>query len=324
MHEKNMQTTLLGQIRKRLPPNVSFVDELGELLSISRDSAYRRIRGETILSLDEVGILYSHFGISVDELLSGASQMVTFHHRIVEHKNYDFKKWLNSIIRNLAYLRTFKSPELIFAAKDIPMFYYFRNPSISAFKQFFWMKTLLGDPDLAEQQFSLDAVPNEQMALAEKAWLEYSALPSTEIWNEQVIYDTLKQIDFYHQCKLFRTVEDAILICNDVIELLQTVRAEASTGKKSEGGALTLYNNDIFIADNTVFAQMDDRRAVYVNQNTFSILLTFQEPFCEQTEGYLRNLLKKSTLISSSSEMERTRFFNKLVDRVEAFKSTLK
>ncbi|MDH4296849.1 MAG: hypothetical protein OEV74_11250, partial [Cyclobacteriaceae bacterium] len=53
----SIQSAFLEQIRKRLRPNVSFADALADALSISRDSAYRRIRGETVLSLDEVKIL---------------------------------------------------------------------------------------------------------------------------------------------------------------------------------------------------------------------------------------------------------------------------
>ncbi len=62
----NIQSVFLGQIRNRLPESTSFADELAELLNVSRDSAYRRIRGETVLSLDEVKKLYDQYGVSLD------------------------------------------------------------------------------------------------------------------------------------------------------------------------------------------------------------------------------------------------------------------
>ncbi len=68
--QDSIQSSFLDQVRSRLPANLSFVDELAEILNISRDSAYRRMRGETILSLDEVKIICNHFGVSLDSLLS--------------------------------------------------------------------------------------------------------------------------------------------------------------------------------------------------------------------------------------------------------------
>src|SRR5580765_3594871 len=100
------QSSFLERVKSRLPANVSFVDELAEILNISRDSAYRRIRGETVLSLDEVKKLYDRFGISLDVILSNSSQMVSFHRRVVDHSSYTIEQWLNSVLKNLSFLRS--------------------------------------------------------------------------------------------------------------------------------------------------------------------------------------------------------------------------
>lgn len=322
--ENNIQSTLLEQVKKRLPANLSFADELGEILHISRDSAYRRIRGETILSLEEVKVLYDHFGISVDELLDTGSEMVTFHRRVVDEKGYNLEKWLNSIGKNLDFLTSFKEHEMIFSAKDVPVFHYFRNPELASFKLFFWMKTLIGYPPLESENYHQDKVPRELMALATKVWTKYAALPSVEIWNEEALYDTLRQIEFYHACGFFDEQGKAIFLCDQLTALIDDVRNEAAVGLKSEGGKFDLYNNEILIADNTVFARMGDKRCVYVNQNALNLLLTFQEPFCQQTETYLRNLIKKSTLISTTAERERNRFFNNMKKRIQELKDRIK
>ena len=316
----SIQSSFLEHVKNRLPANVSFVDELAEILNISRDSSYRRIRGETVLSLEEVKKLYDRFGISLDVILSNSSQMVTFHRRVVDNSNYTLEKWLNSVLKNLDFLSSFKDHEVIFSAKDIPIFHYFRLPQISSFKLFFWMKTLLGYPDYEHQRFSTDAVPKELIALANKVWLKYSSIHTIEIWNEEAVYDTLKQIEFYHECGLLQKKDDAISLCDQLIQLLDRIKEEALSGKKSEGGRFGMYNNEILIADNTVFARMGAKRGVYVNQNSLNLLLTFQEPFCEQTELYLQNLMKKSTQISVTGERERNRFFKNMSDRIKAFK----
>ncbi len=319
-----VQSLFLEQVRARLAPNLSFADELAEILNISRDSAYRRIRGETILSLDEAKTLHNRFGISLDVLFSDSSEMVTFHRRVVSYKDYPLEKWLNSILKNLDFLEGFEQNEMIFSAKEIPVFHYFRNPELSAFKFFFWMKTVVVYPDFERKTFELEAVPAVLRTTAEKVWTKYSALSSTEIWNEEAIYDTLKEIEFYHQCGFFSHPDQAGSLCDQLVMLVGLVQAEASAGVKSLGGAFNLYNNEILIADNTIFARMGTKRCVYVNQNALNLLLTFQEPFCEQTEVYLQNLISKSTLISKTGERERNRFFNNMTNRIQAFKERLK
>jgi hypothetical protein len=324
VQQNNIQSLFLDRVRARLPDNVSFADELGELLNISRDSAYRRIRGETILSLEEVKALYLRFGISIDELFSSDSEMVTFHRRVVSPKNYDLEKWQHSILKNLQFLCTFEKKEMIFSAKDIPVFHYFRIPELSAFKHFFWMKTLVGYPEFEKLKYKSDSVPDKLLSSAAKAFETYSTIPSTEIWNEEAIYDTLRQIEFYHECGFFHDPKHAEALCDQLIILLNLVQEEAAAGVKAKGGAFSLYNNEILIADNTVFARMGEKRCVYVNQNTLNILLTFQEPFCEQTELYLKNLIKKSTLISKTAERERNRFFNNMRARIDVYKNRFK
>jgi transcriptional regulator with XRE-family HTH domain len=321
---ENIQSVFLKQVRERLPQSISFVDELAELLDISRDSAYRRIRGETVLSLDEVKKLYDRFGISIDVLMSQSSQMVTFHRRVLDHTTYTVDKWLNSLLKNLNTLRRFEDHEIIFSAKDIPVFHYFRMPQLASFKLFFWMKTLIGYPEYESAQFSFTSVSKDLIALAERVWAKYSSLHTVEIWNEEAVYDTLKQIEFYLECGFFRNKEDALTLCDHLILLLGEIKDEAAAGKKSEGGNFGMFNNEILIADNTVFARMGSKRSVYVNQNTLNLLLTFQEPFCGQTEHYLQNLMKKSNQISITGERERNRFFKNMNDRIIVFKERVK
>src|SRR6185436_5597635 len=123
MSPANVQSSFLEQVKRRLPPNVSFADEIAEILKISRDSAYRRIRGETVLSLDEAKVLCNQYGVSLDVLLSTSSEIVPFRHQVVNNTPETFEKWLRSILNNLETINTFTAEkEIVFSAKDVPVF----------------------------------------------------------------------------------------------------------------------------------------------------------------------------------------------------------
>ncbi len=318
----NIQSVFLEQIKNRLPENISFADKLAELLNISRDSAYRRIRGETVLSLDEVKQLCDRFGVSLDAILSPAVNTSLFHHRALS-TTYTLEQWLNSVGRNMEVVNGFHQREMIFAARDMFIFHYFRLPELSAFKMFFWLKTVIKDPTYANQSFHTDVIPKEILQAGNKLWKLYATVPSTEIWSDEAINETIKQIEFYHECRFFANKKQAMQLCDRLIELINLIKSDAAEGKKTGGEAFKLYENEILIADNTVLARMDKMRMVYINYNTLNLLTTHQETFCDKAEKYLDNLIKNSTLISVSAEKERNKFFNKMKERIEVFKSKL-
>ena len=318
----SIQSIFLGQIRDRLTENNAFADELAELLNISRDSAYRRIRGETVLSLDEVKLLYDQYGVSLDAIISPSSNMVLFQHQAVD-VNYTLEEWLNSLVQNLELAKTSKELELTFAAKDIPIFHYFRHPELSAFKLFVWSKSVIKDPKHTNVLYKQDIIPKEILTKASKIWQLYASVPSIEIWSDEAINGTLKQIEFYHECGFFFEPNQAAHLYDLMIEFNNQIREEAAHGKKSEDGTFTLYQNEILILDNTIFARINNERVVYINYNTLDLLTTHQNTFCEKTESYMNNLIKNSALISATAEKERNRFFNKIEERIIACKAKL-
>src|SRR4051812_12477307 len=73
MHEAQLQEYLFQRVKEKLPATTSLADAVAETLFISNDSAYRRIRGETPLVLEEARTLCNRFSISFDEVLHSKS-----------------------------------------------------------------------------------------------------------------------------------------------------------------------------------------------------------------------------------------------------------
>ncbi len=313
----SIQTAFLEEIKKRLPSNLSFVDELAEILSISRDSSYRRIRGETVLSLDEAKKLCGRFGVSIDSLFAPTTNMVPFMDRSPS-SNYTLEQWLTSILRNVEPMS-----EITYAAKDIPIFHYLRHPELAAFKMFFWQKTIIENPDFRTVNFSEKEISKEMIQLGRRIWDRYAVIPSVEIWAIEAINNTLKQIEFYQECSFFTNPNQGSQLCDHLIELIRVIEAEALAAQKDGGGSFNLYQNEILMSDNTIIARVGDERLAYLNYNTICLLITRHAPFYEKTELYLHNLLRHSTLISGTAEKARIKFFTKLTNRILDFKKTL-
>jgi len=129
-----IQVTLFQIIKEKLPTNVSFVHEISELLGISYDSAYRRIRGEKELSLEELKILCQQYRISLDMLFSVESQNIIFNSLAIGEQGCSFIQWLTTILNEIKDIHSCRQKEIFYSAKDIPIFHFFEFPELFAFK----------------------------------------------------------------------------------------------------------------------------------------------------------------------------------------------
>lgn len=327
--DSNIQFAFLEKVKKQLPENLSLSDELAEILNISRDSAYRRIRGETVLSLDEVKIICNRYSVSIDALLSPSSEMVSFKLRVLNSGNFSFDKYLQSLLENLEMISVYKEKELIWYAKDLPIWHYFQYPRLSAFKLYFWDKTFVPGSKLRSEKYNQNLVSKELINVALKVWEKYSTVPSTEILNYETLNATLRQIEFAYECGMFNSKQEAIELCDDCAVMMDHLKFQAERALKlTKGevgqGKFDLYLNEVLIGDNSVLFKLGEKRVVFITSNQFNILTTTQEYFCSLIEDYMNNMINKSVLISHTAERERSKFFNKMEIRINEAKGNLK
>jgi hypothetical protein len=307
------------------------VEEVSELLNISNDSAYRRIRGEKPISLDELQVLCQQYSISIDQLLKLRSDTFIFSGNLVDNGTFGLEQYLRDMARTLEMFKTLPNPHMHFFMKDIPPFYYMGFSELRAFKFFFWKRTLLGYPELAKQRFNGIEENRELIESAKKIYDLYATVPTTEIWNDVSVNATITQIEFYRQSNTFENKDIIWGIYSQLEELLNHLESQAEVGKKFPYGQTSLptsvpyniYINECLIGDNTTFVQGGDIRMTFLNHNGLNFAGTTDKTFNDYTYRHLQNTISKSTLISLVGEKERTMFFNMLRDKIRERKNSI-
>ena len=310
---------------------MSFVHEIAELLEISYDSAYRRIRGEKELSMEELYRLSHRFNISLDTLLGIQSTNVVFNRLAVSPGHVNIKLWLGRILDDIRLIHQASEKEIIYAAKDPPIFHYFQFPEIAAFKTFFWEKTLFGFPEYEDKLFRVDNMDPEVIEIGTNILRIATKIPTTEIWNQDTFRILLRQIEYYMVSGYFEKKDDAALLLDTLEKWLKHIQKEACLGYKfihdhpSEGieNSFLMYENEVVLNDNTIYVKIKDNVSTYLTFNVISLLVTQDPDFCVIIEKYLRGLLKRSNMISNTGEKERNRFFNKLFQTIEKTRQEL-
>lgn len=329
--KNSVQNDLFRLLKDSLPPYQSLVDEVAELLNVSTDSAYRRLRGDTALTLDEAAILCKRFGLSLDRLILSTPGSVNFAYRAVSEGPFDFDTWLGGIVNDLQRIHSAPEREIIYYAKDLPIFHFFLFPEIARFKVFFWLRTVYDHPSLKDQLFSLEGLKDDSAGQRMKALELYTRIPTRELWSDETINTTLQQIAYYVESGLFARMEDAHRLCDRVGELVTHIRRQAETGCKfipgrepaGDADNFRLYRNEVLIGDNTIVVKAGGGATVYVPHNVLNYLVTSHEGFTQRTLATLDNLMRKAELISGSNEKARSKYFNHLAQRVQAVKAKL-
>ncbi len=325
------QQLFFNHIKSKLPSHLSFVDEVADLLNISNDSAYRRIRGEKPIGLDEVQMLCNKFKVSLDQLLQIQSNTVIFSGNRLDNISFGLFQYLQDICANLELFKMLEQPHLYYYNKDIPIFHYMQFPELCAFKFFFWKRTLIGYPELAKQQFNGEESSKEIPEIAKKIIEHYIQVPSTEIWNEESVHITIRQIEFYRQSNIFANKHVLLKVYIQLEELLNHIELQAEAGKKflynqsvsADSAPYDIYINECLIGDNTIFVKGGDRQITYLNHNGLNFIGTQDSSFCDYTFKNLQNIIRKSTHISVIGEKERSMFFNTLRGKIYECKKNL-
>ena len=249
-------------IRDQLPDHVSMVDEIADLLEISNDSAYRRIRGEKQLSLHEVQKLAASHKISLDDLVGNPPNSVTFRTNFLEQEEYSFGDWLGNLLEFTRAANQTTDSEAIFILNELNIYQIIQVPEVCAFKLFFWLKSNLDFPAYREAKFSLEEADGELGELCEEITRNYVKINTIEFTTEETLSSFLKQVQYYSDAGFFKTREDARILCVKLKELVAHMQEQAAHGFKfpfgtpavGEEGNFQLYHNDIFAATESIWS----------------------------------------------------------------------
>lgn len=324
MEDSAVQQRLLGLVQDQTPDKYSLVYELSELLGISTDSVYRRLRSETLMDITEIQKICLHYNISFDSICGCEdSGLVSFQYKPIKDLS-DFNNWFVALASDLKALQNKENVQVIYAAIDIPIFHNFRFPLVSYFKSLYWLKSITNHPDYQDIKFSLKDLSNEFILKGKAMHKLYASVPSTEIWTDLITYSLLRQIDYYWDSGEFASKDDAMALCNEVEMEFEYLLDAARTSSKlpdkqripGEKVNFQLYDCDIEIATNCVMVINGEMKTVYLSTQTFNIIKTSNIIFADETHRWLNSLLKKSTLISDVGEKQRSLFFKEAYEKI--------
>jgi hypothetical protein len=322
------QTILIDQCKERVGAK-NLAMELAELLGVNADAAYRRMRGDTALTFDEIQKICLKFNISFDSVINYQGRLVPFQFNGMFKNKFSILKYLSGIEQELGMLSKTSSEDtrMVMTAMDLPYFRQFGFKSLSRFKLFFWQRSVLNLPEFSTKKYDADESLGEYEVITDRIYQNYHGVASTEIWAPETLDSTIKQVQYYLESGLFVDKESALKICDDIESLLNKLEQEAQLGRKliqTKDGTISspfeMYQSDIFLSNNCIQAFKDGRTYTYVSFNSFNSLMSFSPHFSEECNRWIEQIRLKSILLSEVSEKLRYQFFKSLREKVSGLK----
>ena len=312
----NIQKDLFEIIKAKISAQFKLADVLCDILEVSSDSAYRRIRGEKELSASELGKLCNHFGISVDAILNRSDNNVIFRYTpldVTDINNY--VRYMQQLASTIETLSTTNSQEIIFAAEDIPMFHFMPFPELIFFKLYAWHSSVCNTYDTYEEFVGKLEQKEVLMNCYKSIENSYNRIPSAEVWTIDTIEPILRLLDYYHEMDSFTDKETPVLLCTQLLEMINRV-AKYTEDQAKEVGAFRLHLSPVNPENSFMLVKSKEQLSVTIKLFTINSIMTSNQTFCKETLKWIDNIIVKSTLISGTSARERFRFFQSMKNKV--------
>lgn len=332
METNNVQVLLFQHIKTLLPPQLSVVDEIATVLEISTDSAYRRIRGDKPISVVEMQKLCVHYKVSIDQFLNLQSDSFIFSGNLAIDVDYIFDNWLEEVLKQYTIINTFDKRHFYYFVKDMPFYVFLTIPELAAFKYFVWKRNFFSLSYEVGGKFTFDYPGfEEHFAMGLKIINVCNSIPTTEIWNTESVNITLQQIEYYREIGCLTSKDHAIILFDKVEQLVNHLEKEAELGLKfiigeqpnSMSAPYRMFNVEGMVGDNSSLAELDDMKVTFLNHSFMHFIGTRDESFNNAIFSHFNKLMRRSTLISTSDQRDRIRFFNRLRNEIQRRKAML-
>lgn len=290
-----------------------------QLFGLSKAVAYKKLRGDILFSVEELFRLADYYGIRLSELQSADWQMaetmpsdkimvlplVTSFRALRDN----FKQ----IMLNISLLRNMQNFELVYVARDLPLFHNFKFRELGAFKSLVWIN------ESHQKKYKLHQVPRATLDAGKELYDFYTELHITEIWSPQVLQNTLNHVRYYHQLNIIDTAE-ALVILDQIHQVVAGIKAQNLDRKNPQTGSTILATPFIMMANSALINYGKNEKYALIAASAIQSLAITDRELINAIETSVDFHKVHCTNLSDSSVLVVEEFFKLLFDEIERYR----
>jgi len=316
------QKILFERVKAKIPDGNALADEMEDLLGMSKESVYRRIRGETLLTLEDLAKITTKYQISVDEIFNiQPDKGVLFQYHPVDISNIESNAaYMTHLLKTMEVVA--KSPlekELIFSAQDIPFYHFCKFPYLAFLRLYTWNNTLDRNK-ISYDKFCENLDKDKIVPIYERMYQTYISIPTREIWTEHTIDSMIRLIDYFYEAGNFDSKDTVLFLLDRLSSLIDTIKQYADEGYKTDTQKTPFHFHvcSVDLESNFMLMQRGKQMSLILQMYAINRIVTENELLCSEAKKWVNSLISKSILISGEVAFkERFQFFQGLKNKIQ-------
>jgi hypothetical protein len=315
-----IQERLFELIKGKIPSSQRLADVVGEVLNVGSDSAYRRIRGQKKLDVDELAVLCKYFDISLDAMINYCADNVSFKYTPLDLGDFNnFYSYKNGLARTFESIADANDNDILIMALDVSVFHITPFKELSFFKDYTWFQSVAVGK-ISYEQFVKGLDVEQVLGYFDRITAAYLQIPTTEIWTYDTLNPILNLLEYYTAIDCFENKYETVpILLRQLLQVVEKVEENAERGWKEHNGKTVpclMYLSPLNIMNDVMIARRNGVKTGIIKLHTINGLFTDNDFFCSEMEQWITDFRSKSLSLTDASARERYRFFRHLKDRI--------
>ena len=310
------------ELKPHVQKNESMPHLISEILNISTDSAYRRMRGETPLLFNEMMQICDYFkctyayGKEKNEKHVYRFSYKSFYDQISTFEN--LISCLRVLKTNLSYLSTSPDAKVSFSLTDLPIFFFYQSSDLINFRLRIWYKEVLGKN--LEEELNYEQKLKEVQSVLTDIFEALKDIECHLIWSNATLDSLLESVSYYKQAGEIEK-EQTNLLFEELSGLINFFYKESD----SSDFKWKIFLSEVELSNGYMLLESAalDFRFSAIKLFSINSINSTEEKIFSDIKQWFEILIKNSVLISSSNRKQRHRFFSRLIEKIQKKKNYL-
>lgn len=306
--------TYIQKLLDNIPAHINPVNFIMDTLNLSQASVYRRLNRKTDFTFDEVVTLAVKLNLSLEEIMKDNARNEILY-SLMETGNSMPHELFSTIISNYIDNLTQESEaqeRIAFVTTNHLWFMYtFGFPHLLKLFYYKWLHQMVENS--SKLDYSDIFLSPDLIILCERVYNLLAQLDRTIfIADEQVFFNTMKEIQYFYRRNLFGKEEFQAII-QDLEAIINYTENHVIKSENPTGASRFFYLSMYNVYSNSAYVECDGKSHSYFYQYSISPYKTCSKCVCMPHLKWIKDLMKHSVLLTSSNESLQVQFFNKQI-----------
>jgi len=278
--------------------------QVSEILNISEDAAYRRIRGEKELSFTELEKICLHFNIPLDKLINTPARYRILPYHFYNQNYFDMEdmdlRMSGDYVTAIKAATKDKYSEYGFATNTMTLHTRTLYPPLFKFFILKWMYQYKGPNEVtpySKIHLPAELIKHHQQYSQYVRDIKYTYI----IYQESLMQSIVQDVSYFRDIKLLNNDEVA-LIKENLLLALARIETLAKNGVFDTGNKIDLYISGLFLDTSYSYLCSDNITISMMDAFTVGAASSVDRNNVEMMKNWVNSLKRNSTILTGSEK----------------------